>query len=169
MIKTIDKLPIFTYTISMNKLQCPICGNHSYKLIILKLLSNEEYLKSMRCQTCNNIWEHTSPLYTPDNNYVYIRVPSGKQMALHRWVYMEHSGIELKPSEIVHHINHHKGDNRPSNLEKMQDYEHNGYFNNIKCCKRCGHVWRPRAFTKTLICPKCKSPYWDRFKGERKC
>jgi len=36
-------------------------------------------------------------------------------------------------------------------------------------CKRCGHKWHPRKEEKPLICPKCKSPYWDRErKKERK-
>lgn len=30
------------------------------------------------------------------------------------------------------------------------------------CCERCGHVWVPRLGRKPVICPKCKSPYWDR-------
>lgn len=29
-------------------------------------------------------------------------------------------------------------------------------------CKRCTHEWYPRTPEKPLICPKCKSPYWDR-------
>ncbi len=30
-------------------------------------------------------------------------------------------------------------------------------------CSRCEHVWRPRSTTDfPVICPKCKSPYWDR-------
>ena len=33
-------------------------------------------------------------------------------------------------------------------------------------CERCGHVWLPREATKRehrdpVICPKCKSAYWD--------
>jgi len=28
-------------------------------------------------------------------------------------------------------------------------------------CKRCGHKWNPRKI-EIRICPKCKSPYWDR-------
>jgi len=28
-------------------------------------------------------------------------------------------------------------------------------------CQRCGHYWIPRK-TVVTICPKCKSPYWDR-------
>lgn len=30
-------------------------------------------------------------------------------------------------------------------------------------CERCGHTWVPRdTETTPRVCPKCKSPYWDR-------
>lgn len=29
-------------------------------------------------------------------------------------------------------------------------------------CTRCGHVWYPRSPDRPRICPKCKSPYWDK-------
>lgn len=32
-------------------------------------------------------------------------------------------------------------------------------------CTRCGHTWRPRTPLTVRIpkvCPRCKSPYWDR-------
>lgn len=31
-------------------------------------------------------------------------------------------------------------------------------------CHRCGHEWLPRKSSKEepKVCPKCKSPYWDR-------
>jgi len=35
----------------------------------------------------------------------------------------------------------------------------------LSCC-RCGHNWQPRQ-TEIRVCPKCKSPYWDRVKGGR--
>lgn len=28
-------------------------------------------------------------------------------------------------------------------------------------CGRCGHKWIARKKDKPIICPKCKSPYWD--------
>ena len=28
-------------------------------------------------------------------------------------------------------------------------------------CKRCRHSWHPRQL-EIRICPKCKSPYWDK-------
>lgn len=30
-------------------------------------------------------------------------------------------------------------------------------------CKRCNHMWHPRK-SEVRICPKCKSPYWDKEK-----
>ena len=30
-------------------------------------------------------------------------------------------------------------------------------------CERCGHEWVPRNKDQPpRVCPKCKSPYWDR-------
>lgn len=34
-------------------------------------------------------------------------------------------------------------------------------------CARCSHVWVARGDRKPTICPKCKTPYWDR-ERERK-
>ena len=36
-------------------------------------------------------------------------------------------------------------------------------------CYRCGHEWRPYDINEPpRVCPKCKSPYWDRPKKENK-
>lgn len=29
-------------------------------------------------------------------------------------------------------------------------------------CSRCKHTWVPRDDARPLVCPKCKSPYWDK-------
>ena len=30
-------------------------------------------------------------------------------------------------------------------------------------CERCEHVWLPRTWdVEPRVCPKCKSPYWNR-------
>jgi Zn finger protein HypA/HybF involved in hydrogenase expression len=34
-------------------------------------------------------------------------------------------------------------------------------------CKRCGHEWYPKQ-PDVRICPKCKSPYWDRDRNVNK-
>lgn len=32
-------------------------------------------------------------------------------------------------------------------------------------CSRCGHEWIPKeGKEKPVVCPKCKSPYWDKEK-----
>jgi len=33
-------------------------------------------------------------------------------------------------------------------------------------CERCSHEWVPRKKKedKPVVCPKCKSPYWDKIK-----
>jgi predicted Zn-ribbon and HTH transcriptional regulator len=28
-------------------------------------------------------------------------------------------------------------------------------------CERCGHEWIKRGKKEPIICPKCKSPYWN--------
>lgn len=34
-------------------------------------------------------------------------------------------------------------------------------------CSRCNHTWHPRTDNRPEVCPKCKSPYWDRPRIER--
>jgi len=29
-------------------------------------------------------------------------------------------------------------------------------------CERCEHEWLPRNDDAPRVCPKCKSPYWDK-------
>ena len=33
-------------------------------------------------------------------------------------------------------------------------------------CNRCGHSWYPKQ-PEIRICPKCKSPYWDKPRGRK--
>ena len=36
-------------------------------------------------------------------------------------------------------------------------------------CERCGHEWIPRNKEEVpIICPKCKSPYWNKPKKSKK-
>lgn len=35
-------------------------------------------------------------------------------------------------------------------------------------CERCEHVWLPRVYNEDedpVICPRCKSPYWNKPKS----
>lgn len=39
----------------------------------------------------------------------------------------------------------------------------------LQCtCERCGHEWITRSNEKPRVCPKCKSPYWDKPKKKTK-
>jgi len=29
-------------------------------------------------------------------------------------------------------------------------------------CERCNHTWVPRDKNEPMVCPKCKSPYWNK-------
>ena len=33
-------------------------------------------------------------------------------------------------------------------------------------CLRCSHEWRSKTTEKPTICPKCKSPYWNKPKKQ---
>ena len=35
-------------------------------------------------------------------------------------------------------------------------------------CERCKHKWVPRNKERPIICPTCKSPYWDRPRKKKK-
>lgn len=57
-----------------------------------------------------------------DNGYVFVLVPKHPFISLkrhiqeHRLIIEKHLGRYLKPSEMPHHINHIRNDNRPENL-----------------------------------------------------
>lgn len=38
----------------------------------------------------------------------------------------------------------------------MGEIKLNGFY-----CERCNHKWVPRNGKRPIVCPKCKSPYWD--------
>jgi predicted Zn-ribbon and HTH transcriptional regulator len=46
----------------------------------------------------------------------------------------------------------------------IKEKEEYGHEINIKGnrCYRCGHIWIQREEDKPAVCPKCKSPYWDK-------
>ncbi|MBS3064677.1 MAG: hypothetical protein J4472_02590 [DPANN group archaeon] len=29
-------------------------------------------------------------------------------------------------------------------------------------CERCAHEWLPRTTEEPIVCPSCKSPYWNK-------
>jgi len=35
-------------------------------------------------------------------------------------------------------------------------------------CKRCEYKWLPRSDVLPEVCPKCKSPYWNKLRKAKK-
>jgi hypothetical protein len=72
----------------------------------------------------------------------------GKTVAEHRYVMEQHLGRKLLPSEVVHHRNENKHDNRIENLEVLDSLEHNighhpTYLPTEKLCQTCGKKFIP--------------------------
>lgn len=62
--------------------------------------------------------------YTETDRYAYVLVAPNKYKAEHRVIMEAHLGRSLLPSEVVHHKNENKQDNRIENLEVMTRAEH---------------------------------------------
>ena len=39
---------------------------------------------------------------------------------------------------------------------------------NLMRCSRCMHAWWPRGNVAPRVCPRCKSPYWNRMRRKGK-
>ena len=114
---------------------CPICGN--------KITDAPCHARKFCSKSCADQARRQG---TIRNGYRMIRV-DGKQVAEHRYIMQQVLGRKLLPSEVVHHRNGDKLDNRPENLEVLASQfdhvqEHRKTFSSAldRQCSRCGEI-----------------------------
>lgn len=112
------------------------------------------------------------------DGYIMVLVPgTGKYVMEHRVVMAQHLGRPLLPTEVVHHRNHDKQDNRIENLELLTPTTHNhvhgkngGWATGFDRCQDCGTTGREHL--SRGLCQRCYGRAWyhdrlDDFPGAR--
>lgn len=62
---------------------------------------------------------------TYEHNEGYLRLKiDGKLVLHHRYIMEQHLGRKLLKTEVIHHINHNRTDNRLENLQLLTSNEH---------------------------------------------
>ena len=92
------------------------------------------------------------------NGYVWIRPDPTKRRAIqeHRWVMEQYLGRPLKRSEVVHHKNHNRADNRLENLQLVENQAvHRQLHIGTGICFLCGSTIHVTHLRKRDICRVC--------------
>lgn len=136
----------------------------------------QKYGIRRRCYRCEAELKWTpKPWLDSKSGYLKIRLPvSRRKVNLHRWLMEQHLGRTLEPSEVVHHINEDKTDNRICNLHILSRSTHirhhkhgldilEGRWSLIhSCCIVCHTTSRPH---KGLgLCVLCYSRKHDKLR-----
>lgn len=116
-------------------LKCPTCGkNFEGKNSEIKRAKN-----TIHCsKKCAGLEKKEKTMTT--DGYWQISIGKGKHIKIHRWLMEQKIGRKLLSTEIVHHINFNKLDNRIKNLMILTRSEHN----NI-------HSYRHGKYVKTTF------------------
>lgn len=103
--------------------------------------------------------------YTNDRGYRYLNVvdDAGKVRVVseHRWIMQQHLGRELTSTEVVHHVNHQRDDNRIENLELVDSHaahirEH--HPSTYTGRRILGEKWS-RNYDRCVICERSDSKH----------
>lgn len=107
--------------------QCLTCGKDFPHTQAEDRRGSRHLFCSMSCRYPNKKLNLPRGQYYSSDKYIILNTtPDGrKQIKLHRYVMEQFIGRKLLSSEIVHHINSNKLDNRIENLIIMTKSEHN--------------------------------------------
>ena len=151
--------------------QCANCGT------VVARSASKTHGKSFCSANCQQTFTRGTnhPLWkdgrTIAHGYVFIRTPDRGYVQEHRLVMEEVLGRRLSSTEVVHHRNRNRMDNRPENLEVLSASEHArlhfsvaGWSRKHDHCVECGTTERKHGGHG--LCSTCHTR-WHRSQGRK--